>query len=64
MRGWVAIAGALSLTACVDTEMPGPSEGAQIFAENCAMCHGLSGTGNGAVAAMLARSPSDLTIIT
>jgi len=56
---------AVALAACVNEvatrDMPGAREGAPIFAENCAQCHGASGTGNGPWAAEMTPPPSDLT---
>lgn len=49
---------ALSLTACVEPDRP---TGREDFADYCAACHGLSGTGDGEGAAALARAPADLT---
>jgi hypothetical protein len=56
---------ALGLAGCVSQEMPGPGEGAELFVENCAMCHGPAGRGDGDLAreirAELGRPPTDLT---
>ncbi len=38
-----------------------PENGAQLFRENCASCHGASGQGNGPMAAQLRKTPPDLT---
>jgi mono/diheme cytochrome c family protein len=54
------------LTACavfVPDWMPEPYEGAPLFAENCAGCHGAGGQGDGPVASDLATPPPDLTLI-
>lgn len=34
-----------ALAACTAEDMPGPKEGAAIFAENCTACHGYLGEG-------------------
>ncbi|TNF58217.1 MAG: cytochrome c [Rhodobacteraceae bacterium] len=37
---------AVLLAACtIGSEMPGPDEGAKLFAQNCTACHGANGTG-------------------
>jgi hypothetical protein len=43
---------------------PGKIPSGQIFAQYCAACHGLSGKGNGPVAPVLKRKPTDLTKLT
>lgn len=50
---------ALVLGACVESEKA--STGAEDFADFCSACHGLSGKGDGGVAAELDRKPADLT---
>jgi mono/diheme cytochrome c family protein len=37
------------------------ARGAQLFNLNCSHCHGLAGQGDGAIAALLANKPKDLT---
>ena len=37
------------------------ARGRQLFAINCQMCHGQTGTGTGPIAAFLANRPADLT---
>ncbi|MDX1781569.1 MAG: c-type cytochrome [Thalassovita sp.] len=59
-----AAAGAAALVACTTDSMPGPGEGAMLFADNCAICHGASGRGDGEFAVGLRPVPSDLTTIT
>lgn len=58
----------LALVACAAREMPEPAEGAQLFAENCAMCHGITGRGDGELAGEIrseaGHPPADLTRIT
>lgn len=56
--------GALALTACAVAEMPEPAEGFALYQENCALCHGPSGRGDGEIAAGMRPKPSDLTRIT
>ncbi|MEO3416879.1 cytochrome c [Roseovarius sp. CAU 1744] len=48
-------------TACAPVSMPEAPEGKALFTENCAQCHGASGTGNGPWAASLSPRPADLT---
>ena len=36
--------------------------GANLYSINCAMCHGVTGEGNGQVAALLANKPANLTL--
>ena len=62
MRLWVLGAVALVL-ACAEAEMPEAPEGEKVFAENCALCHGAGGRGDGAIAAGLRPRPADLTVI-
>jgi len=61
MRYLTAIAGVAALVACTETSMPEAPEGARLYAENCAQCHGASGIGDGPWAAGMAPPPSDLT---
>ena len=52
----------LGLAACVQAvSMPEPDEGAALFAENCAQCHGAGGRGDGPWAAGMTPKPADLT---
>lgn len=51
------------LAACVADEMPGAPEGARLYAENCAMCHGPAGQGGGDWATDMDPAPADLTRI-
>lgn len=47
--------------ACTQVSMPEPPEGARLYAENCAMCHGPGAKGDGPWAAGMSPPPSDLT---
>ncbi len=40
---------------------PSVAQGARLYAENCALCHGAGGKGDGPAAAALAVRPADLT---
>lgn len=51
------------LAACADEEMPDATDGARLYAQNCAMCHGPAGRGDGELAPELATAPADLTTI-
>jgi mono/diheme cytochrome c family protein len=52
----------LGIAACVqEVSMPDAREGAAIYAENCAQCHGASGKGDGPWAAAMVPPPADLT---
>lgn len=58
----LAILTAAGVAACAATiSMPDAREGAAIYAENCAQCHGTSGKGDGPWAASLSPRPADLT---
>ncbi|MDQ2091584.1 c-type cytochrome [Marimonas arenosa] len=70
MRATVWMTGtalAVMLVGCANQEMPGPGEGAALFATNCAMCHGPAGRGDGELAREIrsetGRRPSDLSTI-
>jgi mono/diheme cytochrome c family protein len=62
---WIlACAGVALVAACaVEREMPTKDDGALVFAENCAVCHGLSARGDGSAAGMMRPRPADLTRI-
>lgn len=55
---------AVCTAACNTETMPGPDDGAMLFADNCTSCHGISARGDGPLAADLSTSPADLTTIT
>ena len=57
------VLGGAALAACAVTDMPEPDEGRALFTENCAMCHGPAGRGDGELAAGLDPVPPDLTTI-
>jgi mono/diheme cytochrome c family protein len=69
LRLWLALLLGLGLllaaaTAASAEEGPDPqvlSEGKDDFAWHCASCHGKSGKGNGEMAKILVKPPSDLT---
>ncbi len=61
-------AGVMLLAGCVSQEMPSPGEGAVLFADNCAMCHGAQARGDGELAREIradrGKKPADLTLLT
>ncbi len=65
MRTWMMLgAVAVAVTAaCAETEMPEPEEGQALYTENCAMCHGPTGRGDGMLSGSLKDKPVDLTRI-
>lgn len=56
-------AAALLVAACAPEDMPEASEGRDLFMQNCAVCHGADGRGNGPVASAMDPPPSDLTVL-
>ncbi len=57
-----ALSGLLGLVVVACQPVPDPAPSArQDFTDNCAACHGDSGTGDGPAAAGLTRKPADLT---
>ena len=56
-------AGLVVVLACAAPEMPEHREGAAIYAENCAMCHGVDARGSGDIATGMTPAPSDLTVL-
>lgn len=53
----------LSLGACVAQDMPEASDGARLFANNCAACHGADARGAGPETLGIGKVPPDLTQI-
>lgn len=60
----LGLAALVALAGCKPNEMPQAEEGRRLFVENCALCHGPSGRGDGPVAEGLKPPPADLTRIT
>lgn len=66
IRVWVLMAAGIALAAPVFAEdSVGDKEplGNREYANSCAVCHGMKGKGDGPLAKMLVRPPSDLTTI-
>ena len=61
--GGVATAALIGLAACMPRTEPEVS-GRALYAENCAVCHGDGGRGDGPAAAGLTPPPTDLTRLT
>ncbi len=64
MSRTVSVLGALglvALVACATNEMPTAVEGAAVYADNCVLCHGATGKGDGPLVAGLDARPPDLT---
>lgn len=61
----MGLVAALAMAGCMETAetMPGASDGRALFMENCAICHGENGKGNGAMARSMKTAPKDLTLI-
>jgi mono/diheme cytochrome c family protein len=60
----VAFLGLGAIVACATVDMPEPVEGEILFEQNCAICHGSAGRGDGILAKSLTPPPPDLTRIT
>lgn len=59
---WMLVAGLLLLLGSTVATRAGELEsGGQLYQQNCAMCHGAEGKGNGPAAAALTPKPTDLT---
>lgn len=52
---------AFLLAGCMVHGPTDPEDGALLFAENCTLCHGVSGRGDGILADDLPVAPADLT---
>ena len=61
MTGWLWALVGLLMGGC--NESPPPPTGAAMYQRYCASCHGVSGKGDGPVAASLRRPPADLTTL-
>lgn len=61
----VGLAAVLAVAGCMEgaETMPGPTDGRALFMENCAVCHGENGKGNGSMARAMKKPPADLTLI-
>jgi len=58
------VLGLAALAACVEmASMPEAGEGRQLYAENCAQCHGPVGRGDGPWAKGMTPTPADLTML-
>ncbi len=58
------LTGLVLIGACATVEMPEPVEGQIIYDQNCAICHGNDGRGDGLIAGNMDPAPPDLTRIT
>ena len=63
MKTQTSLIAAVLLAACSMTEMPEAPEGARLFADNCAACHGADATGAGPETLGIGKVPPDLTQI-
>lgn len=59
-----AVAAALALAGCQQpNEMPTGKDGRVLYLQNCAVCHGDGGKGDGEMARAMSDAPADLTLI-
>ena len=64
MKRWITVTALCAVAvACAEPEMPEAPEGEALFVENCALCHGASGRGDGVLAKGMRPKPTDLTVI-
>ena len=64
MTRFIALTFVVLLVACMrEAEMPTEADGLQVFQDNCVMCHGSGGKGDGDAAQMMSPRPPDLTRI-
>jgi cytochrome c oxidase cbb3-type subunit 2 len=54
----IVLAGVQALSGSAEAQMP---DGKHVYEHHCAVCHGLSGDGNGEAASRLTTKPADLT---
>lgn len=60
---WAVLALGGVVAACATVDMPEAPEGAALFDENCAVCHGNSGRGDGPWSEGMTPKPADLTAL-
>ena len=58
------LVGLALIGACAAVDMPEPVEGQIVYEQNCAICHGADGRGDGLIAGQMDSAPPDLTRIT
>ncbi|SHK01852.1 Cytochrome c553 [Shimia gijangensis] len=64
MRWVVGIAMAATVVwACGEAEIPDQEDGERIYEANCETCHGITGRGDGVIAASLTPRPADLSVL-
>ena len=59
----LGLAALAALAACKTNEMPQASDGRKLYVENCTICHGPAGLGDGPAARGQNPAPKDLTLI-
>lgn len=59
----LGLAALTALAACKPNEMPQAEDGRRLYVENCALCHGRGGEGDGPLAEGLKPGPANLTRI-